>query len=123
MGNNSRDDETVLFLFISFAALITLLLILILISCQTWMLWKMAKAVVEQDVSLARRNVLVERGVFGVGGGEKRKSVRSSVYGNSWNGADATLTGSEDEHATLMSGGIGDDGKRRPKIWGLGRWI
>jgi hypothetical protein len=54
MGNPS-DDETVLFLFIAFAISIVLLLLLVLISCQTWMLWKMAHAVVEQDGSWSSR--------------------------------------------------------------------
>jgi hypothetical protein len=52
MMGNPDDDETVLFLFIAFAISIVLLRLLVLISCQTWMLWKMTCAVVEQDGSV-----------------------------------------------------------------------
>jgi hypothetical protein len=105
MGNPD-DDETVLFLFIAFAILVVLLFILVLISCQTWMLWKMARAVVEQDIPLTR-GVRIERGYPEKG---KRRSVRNSVY-------------REDEQ--LMSGGAGEEvhDKRRTKVWGQGRWI
>jgi hypothetical protein len=112
MGNPS-DDETVLFLFIAFAILIVLLLLLVLISCQTWMLWKMARAVVEQDASFGSRNrgVVVERGYAEL----KRRSVRSSVYG----------IDERREDGQMMSGGTGEEvhEKRQTKTWGLGRWI
>jgi hypothetical protein len=59
MGNPD-EDETVLFLFIAFAILLVPLLLLVLI---TWMLWKMAHAVVEQDGSWSsERGGVVERG-------------------------------------------------------------
>jgi hypothetical protein len=104
-----RDDETVLFLFIAFAILIVLLLLLVLMSCQTWMLWKMAKAVVEQDAQITQRG----RGGYGYGSseGSKRRSVRGSVYVV------------EEEETKLMSGGNGTEGNRRTGVWGLGRWV
>ncbi|KAF2823192.1 hypothetical protein CC86DRAFT_372229 [Ophiobolus disseminans] len=83
----SPDDETVLFLFISFAALIVLSLLLVVVSCQTWMLWKMAHAVVEQDAHLMRRS---------------KKPV------------DLEYGGKREEEA-LMSGGRGEGG--REKKW------
>ncbi|KAL6703711.1 hypothetical protein ACN47E_009405 [Coniothyrium glycines] len=106
MGNTT-DDETVLFLFISFAVLIVLCLILVILSCQTWMLWKMAKAVVEQDAQIRRNHgPIVDRG------GVEKRSVRMSLYADG-----------EDE--SLMSGANGDGSARKKKrgVWGLGRWV
>jgi hypothetical protein len=97
MGNPS-DDETVLFLFIAFAISIVLLLLLVLISCQTWMLWKMAHAVVEQDGSWSSRK---RRGCGKRVSGKvegKWRITRSSVYGI-------------DEAEQLMSGGNGGSTK------------
>ncbi|KAI5380554.1 hypothetical protein AA0119_g4726 [Alternaria tenuissima] len=117
MGSSSlnpsspRDDETVLFLFIAFAILIVLLLLLVLISCQTWMLWKMAKAVVEQDTQITQRG---RKGYgYDSSGGSKRRSVRGSIY-----------TDGEEERK-LMSGGSGNGpgGKRRTGVWGVGGWV
>lgn len=105
MGS-SPDDTTVLFLFISFAILIVLSLLLIVVCCQTWMLWKLAKAVVEDR----SRGVVVEKS-YGYGG--KRRRVRSEVFGG-------------DEERGLMSGanGTGEDGGARKKgFGGLGRWF
>jgi cbb3-type cytochrome oxidase subunit 3 len=110
------DDESVLFLFIAFAILIVLLLILVLISCQTWMLWKMAKAVVEQDAQITRRGVYGgSASGFGYGSSEgKRRNVRGGVYAE------------DDEEGKLMSGGnggSGTEGKKRKGVWGVGRWV
>jgi hypothetical protein len=108
-SSSPRDDETVLFLFIAFAILIVLLLLLVLVSCQTWMLWSMAKAVVEQDTQITSQ----QRGGRGGGGGYgssdgfKRRSVRGSVY-----------MVEREEESKLMSGGM--EGKRRTGVWG---WV
>jgi hypothetical protein len=93
------DDEIVLFLFISFAILIVLSLLLVVVSCQTWMLWKMAHAVVEQDARLIRRTKPVDLEY-----GEAKR--RSTKY----------------EEEALMSGGRGEDVGRKRGKW-LGRWI
>jgi hypothetical protein len=114
--SSPRDDETVLFLFIAFAILIVLLLLLVLISCQTWMLWKMAKAVVEQDTQVTRRGGGNVGSAYGSSGAGKRSSVRASVRS----------VYAEDEERKLMSGGSGGgaaEGKRRTGVWGEGRWI
>jgi len=117
-GPPPRDDETVLFLFIAFAILIVLLLVLVLISCQTWMLWKMAKAVVEQDTQITRRGGGHGGSAYGSSGG-KRSSVRGSVRS----------VYAEDEERKLMSGGSSGagagtvEGKRRTGGWGQGGWI
>lgn len=100
MGSSNPDDATVLFLFISFAVLIILALILVIVSCQTWMLWKMAHAIVEQDSRVA------------VAQSSKRRSVRSSVYG-----------GGEGESLMRAVTVIGmEEGGKKKRLWGLGRW-
>ena len=43
----AQDDATVLFLFMAFGMLIVLLLILVAVGLQTWLLWKMARTIVE----------------------------------------------------------------------------
>jgi hypothetical protein len=110
------DDTTVLFLFISFAILILLALLLIVVCCQTWMLWKMAQAVVEQDARLIQYP------------GSKRRSVRGSVYVG-------RLNEEEDgrEKESMMSGGLGvgeSVGGTRMGRWArgkkkglMGRWF
>jgi hypothetical protein len=43
----AEDDATVLFLFMAFGSLLVLVLILVAVGMQTWLLWKVACAVIE----------------------------------------------------------------------------
>jgi hypothetical protein len=53
-----QDDATVLFLFMAFGSLVVLLMILVLVGMQTWLLWKVAHAVIEgANVRMERENV------------------------------------------------------------------
>jgi type IV secretory pathway TrbF-like protein len=46
----AQDDATVLFLFMAFGSLVVLLLILVAVGIQTWLLWKIARAIVEGKI-------------------------------------------------------------------------
>jgi membrane protein YdbS with pleckstrin-like domain len=83
--SQTQDDETVLFLFIAFGILVVLLFILALLSCQTWMLWKIASVVVEErerDTGLRYKDregeMIVEQGLL-VQGQKKTQSERGRV--------------------------------------------
>ncbi|KAH7073275.1 hypothetical protein FB567DRAFT_597585 [Paraphoma chrysanthemicola] len=112
----SPDDTTVLFLFISFAILIILALLLIVVSCQTWMLWKMAQAVVEQDARLIKYP----------GSRKRRSMLRQSVQMGRVDEEDG------EEKESMMSGGlgVGDGESTKGFRWAgkekkglMGRWF
>jgi hypothetical protein len=73
-----QDDATVLFLFMAFGSLVVLLMILVLVGMQTWLLWKVAHAVIEgANVRMERENMgrVVGKMVHGDEAGEWRKST------------------------------------------------
>jgi hypothetical protein len=75
---SAQDDETVLFLFMAFGILIVLLLILIAVGIQTWLLWKVARMVVEgKGVSMEKERSLGSNGEVSSGddaGMQRRKN-------------------------------------------------
>lgn len=48
------NEPTVIALFLFLAVLVVLMLLLLSSACQTWMMWKMAKAVVEREARFVR---------------------------------------------------------------------
>lgn len=56
---SAQDDETVLFLFMAFGSLVVLLLILVAVGIQTWLLWKIARAIVEGRMLEAEKESMV----------------------------------------------------------------
>jgi uncharacterized membrane protein YgcG len=86
--SQTHDDETVLFLFLAFSILVVLLFVLALLACQTWMVWKIASVVVEEErgrnSSLRYKDreggvVVVEQGEGGFSKGEGKSGRNSSV--------------------------------------------
>jgi hypothetical protein len=70
----AQDDATVLFLFMSFGSLVVLVMILVLVGMQTWLLWKVAHAVIEGANVRMEREGVGKMG-HGDGAGEWRKST------------------------------------------------
>lgn len=91
------NEPTVIALFLFLACLVVLMLLLVSSACQTWMMWKMAKAVVEREVRFLK---------------EKRKGREDEE--------EKGEEGYAEGDASVEEGGRG--GKRRRGTW-MGGWF
>ena len=149
MGDDTKDkdihsEETILFLFLTFGILIVLILILLLLGFQTYLSWRLAHALIEDDPSSTgmeqdfrawdrarkeRRKALraLEKGrglraSWGYGSGSRRSGNKGDEARLTTSDEEMGMTGARGSSMMLDKFNLGD-GKEKKPFWSIKRWI
>ncbi|KAJ4984830.1 hypothetical protein SVAN01_09703 [Stagonosporopsis vannaccii] len=125
-GGDVHSEETVLFLFLAFGLLVTLILILVLAAFQTYLSWRIASLLVEGGDGAVQGEKERRR--------ERRAALKMLEKRASWAaGASASASATRVDEEMGMSGARGrsvlldrmrvDGEKGKRGVWSLKRWF